>query len=340
MKAARVYEPGKIVIEDIPLPQLGEKDVLIRVHRVGICGTDVGVMHGHIPAKFPITLGHEYAGTIEKLGSPSLGEFKEGEPVRAGGGWGCGECEACRQGNEILCKKRASVGRTVDGCMAEFVKVNYRTVYRLPPNVSFDEAQYISNICCVLRAFKKVSVQPGSTVVVVGPGSMGLIMLQVLRMAGASQSVMVGTRDFRLEMAKKFGANHVVNVKRENPVKAILGWYPDGADVVIEATGNASAFQICCDVIKEKGSIVSLGIFSEKVKDFDLSFLYRKEPVIYGSKGGGGTSQEAIQLLVGKKLQLLPLITHRFPLEETARGFKIFEDKVENALRIVIEPTP
>jgi threonine dehydrogenase-like Zn-dependent dehydrogenase len=294
----------------------------------------------YVPATFPVTLGHEFAGTIEKLGSPSLGEFKEGEPVRASGGWGCGECVACRQGSEIFCKKRASLGRTVDGCMAEFVKVNYRTVCRLPHNVSFDEAQYISNICCVLRGSKKVSVQPGNSVVVVGPGIMGQIMLQVLKMAGASQVVMVGTRDFRLEMAKKFGANHVVNVKRENPVEAILGWFPDGADVVIEATGNASAFQSCCDVIKEKGSIVSLGIFSEKVKDFDLSFLYYKEPVIYGSKGGGGTIEEAMQLLADKKLQLLPMITHRFPLEETAQAFKTFEDKVDNALRIVIEPSP
>jgi L-iditol 2-dehydrogenase len=93
MKAARIYEPGKIVVEEVPIPQLGEKDVLIKVHSVGLCGTDVGVVHGYVPAKFPVTLGHEFAGTVAQVGSTSLCEFKEGDPVRARGGWGCGDCE-------------------------------------------------------------------------------------------------------------------------------------------------------------------------------------------------------------------------------------------------------
>jgi threonine dehydrogenase-like Zn-dependent dehydrogenase len=338
MKAARIYEPGKIVVEEVPIPQLGEKDVLIKVHSVGLCGTDVGVVHGYVPAKFPVTLGHEFAGTVAQVGSTSLCEFKEGDPVRASGGWGCGECEACRQGRGTFCKDRASLGRKTDGCMAEFVKVDYRAVDLLPPDISFDEAQNLSNIRCVLHAFNKIPAQFRNSAVVFGPGNMGQIMLQILKLKGTAQVVMVGTRDLRLEMAKSFGADHVVNIKQEDPVKAILGWYQEGVEVVVEATGIASSLQNCCDVVKQQGAIVSLGIFSEKVKDFDFSFLYYKEPVIYGSRGASGTSQEAIQLLTEKKLQLLPMITHRFPLEETAQAFKVFEDKDESALRIVIEP--
>src|SRR4030042_3170250 len=104
MKAARVHEPGKIVIEEVPVPTLGEKEVLIKVHRAGICGTDVGVMHGYVPAKLPVTVGHEFSGTIAKLGSPSLGGFREGDPVSAAGGGGCGECEFCRQGKARFCR--------------------------------------------------------------------------------------------------------------------------------------------------------------------------------------------------------------------------------------------
>jgi L-iditol 2-dehydrogenase len=219
------------------------------------------------------------------------------------------------------------------------VKVNYRAVYRLPPHVSFDEGQNFVNIACAVRGFKKIPLQLGNTVVIFGPGNMGLIMLQLLKLAGAYQAVMVGTRDFRLEMAKTFGATHVVNAKRKDPTKAILGWYPDGVDVVVEATGNASSFQSCSDVIKAKGSLVSFGIFSEKVKEFDLSFLYYKEPVIYGSKGGEEGYQEALKLLEEKRLNITPMVTHRFPLEKTAKAFKTFEDKSENALRILIEPS-
>ena len=340
MKAARVHEPGRILIEEVPVPEPGPREVLIKVHRVGLCGTDVGIKNGYVSAKFPVTLGHEFSGTVAALGTPGLGGLTLGEPVTAAGGWGCGECEFCESGRVAHCRSRASLGRTVDGCMAEFVKVNHRVVFRLPPGVSLDEGQNMLNIACVLRAFKKVPLQLGKTVAVFGPGNAGLIMLQVLKMAGAYEAVMVGTRDFRLEMAKGFGATHVVNVKRESAVEAILGWYPDGTDIVAEAAGTASALQDCFRVLKSSGSLIAFGMFGDTLKEFDPSFLYHKEPVIYGSKGGAGSYQEAVQLLEEKRLQIVPMITHRFPLEETAEAFKTFEGKVPDALRILIESSP
>lgn len=340
MKAARVYELGKILIEEVPIPEPGPGEVLIKVHRVGLCGTDVGIKNGHVSAKFPVTLGHEFSGTIAALGTPGLGGLRQGEPVTAAGGWGCGECEFCKTGRQAYCKNRDSLGRTVDGCMAEFVKVNHRAVYRLPRGVTFDEGQNMLNIACVLRAFKKVPLQLGKTVAVFGPGNAGLIMLQVLKMAGAYEAVMVGTRDFRLEMAKSFGATHVVNVKRESAAETILGWYPDGMDVVVEAAGSTSALQDCFGVLKSGGSMIAFGMFGDRIKEFDPSFLYLKEPIIYGSKGGAGSYQEAVQVLEEKRLEIVPMITHRFPLEETAEAFRTFEEKVPDALRIVIEPSP
>jgi len=337
MKAARVYKPREIVIEDVPIPEIGEKDVLIKVQRAGICGTDVGVVQGKVSAQLPVTLGHEFCGTIAKVGSNLLTNFKEGDPVVSGGGWGCGECALCAQGKGLYCKDRFSLGRDADGCMAEFIKVDYRVVHRLPENVSFDEGQNMVNIACSVRAFKKVPALLGKTVAIFGPGNAGLIMLQLFKMAGASKTVMVGTRDFRLEMAKKFGANLAVNVKNEDPVKSILDWCPEGIDLVVEATGKSNVLEDCIAVLKPGGSIVVFGIFSDRIKDFDPSFLYYKEAVVYGSKGAAGAFKEAIQLLEEKKLQILPMITHRFALEETAAAFKVFEDKVPDALRIVIE---
>ena len=337
MKAARVYKPGEIVIEDVPIPEIGEKDVLIKVQRAGICGTDVGVVQGKVSAQLPVTLGHEFCGTIAKAGSDSLTNFKEGDPVVSGGGWGCGECDLCAQGKGLYCRDRVSLGRNADGCMAEFVKVDYRIVHPLPESISFDEGQNMVNIACSVRAFKKVPALQGKSVAVFGPGNAGLIMLQLFKMAGASKTAMVGTRDYRLEMAKKFGANLVVNVKKEDPVKSILDWCPEGVDLAVEATGKANVLEDCIEVIKPGGSIVVFGIFSDKIKDFDPSFLYYKEAVVYGSKGAAGAFEEAIQLLEEKKLQILPMITHRFPLAETAAAFKVFEDKVPDALRIVIE---
>ena len=339
MKAARVHEKDKIVIEDVPLPKLGEKDVLIKVHRVGICGTDVGVVHGYVPAKFPVTLGHEFSGTIARLGSPSLGGFKEGDLVSAAGGWGCGECNFCRNGMVRFCKDRNSLGRTVDGCFAEFIRMDYRAVYKLPSNVISDEGQNFLNIANVIRAFKKVPLQLGNKVVIFGAGNIGLIMLQIFKITGATEAAAVDTIDFRLEMAKKFGANHVVNAMREDPVKLIMDWFPGGAHVVVEATGNTLSFPRACAVIKPGGVLINIGMYSKKLSELDLSFLYEKEAIIYGSKGGEEGYEEAVQLLGHKRLQITPMITHRFPLEETAKGFETFEDKTQEALRIIIEPS-
>ena len=339
MKAARVHEAGKITVEEVPVPELGEKEVLIKVHRVGICGTDVGVLHGYVPAQFPLTPGHEFSGTIAKLGSPSLGGFKEGDAVSAVGGWGCGECQFCQRGMARFCQNRSALGRAVDGSMAEFVKMQYKVVYKLPPGVSFDEGQNFLNIACVVRAFKKVPLQLTNQAVIFGAGNMGLIMLQILKLAGASQVIMVDAVDFRLDMAKKFGADRVINVRQEDPVKTILGIFPGGADVVMEATGSPSALQGACDVIKAGGALVCIGVFSGNIKDLDLAFLYRKEATIYGTTGGEEGYKEAVGLLGDKKLQIIPMITHRFPLEDTAKAFATFEDKTANALRIVIEPS-
>jgi len=340
MKAARVHEPGKIVIEDVPIPELKEKDILIAVHRAGICGTDVGVVDGHVSAKYPVTLGHEFSGTIAGLGSPSLTDFREGDRVISGGGWGCGECEFCRQGRGLYCKSRFSLGRNTDGCMAEFVKVDYRVVQKIPANVSFDEAQNAVNIACALRAVSKIDLRKVKTAAVFGPGNAGLIILQLLKMGGVDQVIMVGTRDFRLEMAKSFGSANPVNVRREDPVEAILKRFPDGVDAVFESSGTAKALESAFSVIKSNGSIVVFGIIAEKIKEFDPSFLYYKEPIIYGSKGSSGDYAETVTLLAEKKLKILPMITHRFGLDETAKAFKVFEDKVSDALRIVIDVRP
>jgi threonine dehydrogenase-like Zn-dependent dehydrogenase len=337
MKAARVHEPEKIIIEDVPIPEVTEKDILIKVQRAGICGTDVSVVKGHLSARLPVTLGHEFCGTVARCGSATLTDFKEGEPVVSGGGWGCGECALCREGKGLYCKNRFSLGRNTDGCMAEFVKVDYRAVWRMPETVSFDEGQNTVNIACAVRAFKKIPQVLGKTAAVFGPGNAGLIVLQLLKMAGAYRTVMVGTRDFRLDLAKQFGAHYTVNVKQEDPVAAILRRFPHGVDLVVEASGNARVLKDCVNVLKPGGAIVVFGMFSDRIKEFDPSFLYYKEPVLYGSKGAGGAYEEALQLLEEKRLQILPMITHRFALAETARAFKVFEDKVPDALRIIID---
>ena len=252
-----------------------------------------GVVDGHVSAKLPVTLGHEFSGTVAKVGNPRLTDLQEGEPVVSAGSWGCGECELCRKGMDLNCLNRRSLGRSIDGCMAEYIKVDYRAVKKLPPNVTQEEAQNIVNIACALRAVRKLDLSKIKTAAVFGPGNAGLIILQLLKLGGVEKTVMVGTRDFRLEMAKRFGADDVVNVRQEDPVKKIMGLYPYGVDAAFESSGMAAGLQGAFDVIRSNGAVVVFGIIGERMKDFDPSFLYLKEPIIYGSKGASGAFDDA-----------------------------------------------
>lgn len=337
MKAARVHKKGEIIIEEVPIPEIGRDEVLIAVRRAGICGTDAGVVDGHVAARYPVTLGHEFSGIAARVGENAAADLSEGDAVIAGGGWGCGVCDLCRQGRDLYCRSRFSLGRNVDGCMAEFVKVNRRAVRKIPPGVSLDEAQNTVNIACALRAVKKLDLGTVGTAAVLGPGNAGLIILQLLKLAGVPKVAVAGTRDFRLAMARDFGADLIVNIRREDPASLLLAHFPAGLDAVFEATGRAAALQSAFDVVRPNGAVVVFGIITEKLAEFDPSFLYLKEPVIYGSKGAAGMFGEALRLLEEKRLQILPMITHRFPLEETARAFTLFSDKKAEALRIVIE---
>jgi threonine dehydrogenase-like Zn-dependent dehydrogenase len=340
MQAARVHETGKIVIEEVPIPKLLPHEVLIAVQRAGICGTDVGVVDGHVPAKVPVTLGHEFSGTVAGLGSPGLAGLKEGEAVISEGGWGCGVCDLCRQGGGLYCRSRFSLGRTGDGCMAEFVKVDHRAVHRIPPGVSFDEAQNVVNVACALRAVRKLDLTQVRTAVVFGPGNAGLIIAQLLKLGGVEKVVMVGTRDARLEMAQALGCDGTVNLRRENPAEALRRWFPDGADATFEASGTAPGLLGAIDAVRCNGSIVVFGMVAGKLRDFDPSFLYLKEPILYGSKGAEGMFPETMDLLTRRQLQIMPMVTHRFPLAETAAAFQVALDKDPTALRIVIDVAP
>lgn len=338
MKAARLHQPGKVHVEEVPVPNPSRSQVLIKVERAGICGTDIGVLHGYVPAKLPVTMGHEFAGTVAVLGSPGLGGLKVGDAVFAAGGWGCGECEFCRQGAARFCRQRRALGRTVDGCFAEYVIADCKVVWKMPPGVSLDEAQNFLNVSVVLHALKKARHPLAARAVVFGAGNIGLVATQVLNLAGASEIVMVGTRDSRLDLARRFGAKHSVNVRNVNPVSFISSLWPDGADLVIEATGDTGSFASACQVIRPGGEMISIGVFSQRIKELDLSFLYAREAAIYGSSGGEDGYEDAISLLGGRKLSIAPMITHRFTLEDAPRALATFEDKSADAARIVIQP--
>ncbi len=338
MKAARFYGPRDVRIEDVPVPEVVGDQVLVELHSVGICGTDLLVYRGELPVRPPITLGHECAGVVAATG-PEVQRVRSGDRVFVEASWGCGTCAYCRMGLNLHCTRKSSMGRTVEGAFAEYVAVPERVVYPIAENVPFDDAQASSTIGSAIRALRHVRPTVGDRAAVVGSGHAGLVLMQLLRLAGPQWVAMVGTREKRLALSRELGADLVVDARSGNPVEAVLQSTDGlGVDLVAEAAGTASSLDLSMRMAMCGGTVLIFGIYETPVDGFRAPDLYKKEIHLVGSKGGFGAYEATARLLARRVLRIKPLISHTFPLEGVVEGFRLMDEKAPDALRIVIHP--
>lgn len=338
MKAAVLHKPYDIRVENIKVPEKLTKEVLIKVGATGVCGTDILVYKGLYPrVVYPIVPGHEFAGIITRIGKKISG-FQPGNKVIGVGGRECGSCYFCKTGKSNLCQNRVGLGREVNGSLAEYVKCD--AIYKIPDDVDIIEAQSIPTIASAIHAVDTGGVKIGDTVAIVGPGHAGLLLVQVARIAGASQIILTGTRQNRLDIGKDLGADYIVNVKREDPIETVRSITDGlGADVVIEAAGTQTAAKEAIEMVKTSGTIVIFGLVEKPLKNFEIFKVYHKELQIVGSRGARRENldfERSIRLLSTGKVKIKPLITHILPLEETEKAFQIAEKRLEGAIRVVI----
>lgn len=337
MFAAVLREAGQLRIEETAVPEPAPDEVLIRAEAIGICSTDLMVYRGRYATPLPLIPGHECSGVVERVGLRVSG-IQAGDRVVPEASWGCGACRSCIEKDAALCPDRVSLGRTRDGTFAQFVSVPARAVHLLPNNVSFQEAQALVTVACVLRAFHRGSPEPGEKVAVFGPGISGLLLTQLAVHSGASSVVVFGTRQWRLDLALSRGAG-VVNVRDDDwsdVARELVGEH--GFDLIFEASGVPDALLQAFKVVGTGGRIVAFSVYDGLIDDFPAASLYSKEVSLLGSRGGAGKYPLAIKLLEDKRLKLDDLITHRLPLEETERGFSLMESRVEGVMRVVLCP--
>jgi threonine dehydrogenase-like Zn-dependent dehydrogenase len=340
MKAAVLYEPKYLKIEEIERPSVGKDEVLIQVKKAGICGTDIGVFKGeHQPVELPRILGHEYSGVIAQLGSKVQG-LSEEDRVVSEASWGCGSCSYCLAGRPDKCQKRRALGRTVDGAFAEFVRVPASIVHKLPEGVSHEEGQLVVNLACTIRAVRRSQIVFGDHVVIIGSGQAALLLLQVTKLSGAGRVTMVGgERQRRLELAAELGADEVIQARSEEGQQRMEALAKDGAvDTVIEASGSPNQLERSMQLVKQGGKVVIFSIFSEKVKPLDANLLYHKELNLCGSRGGAGCYGVALDLLQKKRVRIKPMISHDFPLENVDEGMRAMLERDPSVVRITVTP--
>lgn len=313
MKAVVVHEPGAVQVENVPMPEVGRKDVLVKVGACGICGTDIHIIDGEFPpTRYPIIIGHEFGGTIADVGPDVVG-FKVGDRVGVDPTLNCGECYFCQRGQGNLCERWNAVGvGHHPGGFAEYVAVPERSVYPLPNGMDFKTAALIEPVSCVVHGFHLLKPQVGESYLIYGAGPMGLQNAQLARFNGARVVAIIDINPSRLEIARSFGFEVVG--KSLDEVRHVA---PRGFDNVIEATGKTKVAEMAIDAVIRRGKLLQFGVCPPGEKAaFDMFKIYNEEISIIGSMAVLNSYGPAIDALNAGALDTEKMVTHTFPISQ------------------------
>lgn len=343
MKALVKTAPGQgnLAFQDYPDPQAGEGQVLIAVKAIGVCGTDVHIMHGTYRTATPVIIGHEFAGEIIGLGR-GVTRWKLGDRVVAENIEGaCGVCEVCRTGNPHICAEKRAYGTDSNGVMAERAVFSAAAIHRLPEAISYEQAALLEPLAVVNRGVvERGLVRPESTVVVIGPGSIGLLAVQVCRAAGCKEIIVAGTdKDAitRLPLGKKCGATRVVNAQGEDLraiVNEITGGH--GVDLVVEASGSPRAVQEAFHLVGRGKVIAAIGLTGRELTlDWDVG-VFKEIDVRFSKSSSYMSWDRAISMVASGRVDVRPLITHKFPLAQWQEALNV--SATGEAIKAVLIP--
>ncbi len=323
MKAAVLVAPRRFEIRDVPVPEVGPGDALIKVDRCGICGTDVHIFNGHYAAdRLPMTPGHEFAGTIAALGRDTLGLVVGGRAV-ADINIGCGRCYYCRRNEVLNCPQARQVGISRQGAFAEFVCVPGRLVIPAPGDMSFAVLALAEPVACVVRAARKARVTFGQSVVILGGGPIGNLHVQMMRLIGAAPIIVAEPMAARAALAREAGADVVVTDPAQ--VKQAVRDHTDGrgADLAIESVGRAALYALALDLIRPGGHVTAFGITGpDDTLALPLLDTVLREISVKGSVAGMGEDMhDALTLLRHGRFQLDAFTAATFPLADIQAAF-------------------
>ncbi len=330
---------GTIWEESRERPEPGPGDVLVRVRAVGICGSDIGLIHGEGPPwmEFPLVPGHEVCAEVVELGD-GVDSLAVGDRVALHGFMYCGICGACRDGRYYQCEDLREIGFTVDGGYREFAAFPAYTLNRVPDELSDTEACQIDSAACTLHAMHRIDTSFTDTAAVLGPGSLGLFGVQLLRNEGVTDVILTGTREERLAVGRELGATHTVNVREESAVDAIMD-YTDGAgvDVCVEAAGAGDVVDTCLKVTKNRGQIALTGVFGDTT-EIDPNDIVAKELSVVGGVTASHATEEVMELFGRGDLTIDGIVTHEFPLEEYEAAIETVTDRRDGVIKAVLRP--
>jgi len=352
MKAWVLGNPEELSYVEKPVPEPKAAEVLVRIDAVAICATDLEIISHGLPAKIGgglpfnqnFTPGHEYMGTVVKLG-PAVDEYRVGDRVTVEVHAGCGRCERCREGMYTSClnygepqKGHRANGFTTDGGFAQYAINHVNTLVHVPDDMSDAEATLVVTAGTSMYGLDVLGgLIAGEGVVVSGPGPIGLLGVAVAKALGAEPVILTGTRDARLELGKKLGADHVVNIRREDPVEAVRRiTQGKGVHFVVECSGAPEAMNQSAQMVN-RGGRICLAAFPHQPVPVDLAYLVRNNIYVYGIRGEGqSATHRAMALMKQKRFDAKLIHTHSFPLPELPTALKYARERIEDAIKVVV----
>lgn len=337
MKAAVTHASQDLRIENVPVPEIKENEVLIQVKACGICGTDPHIYNGHFPAPMPLIQGHEFSGVVVKVGS-AVTSVAVGDRVTADINISCGNCYFCRTGQKLFCENITQLGVHIDGAFAEYLKTPENNVYKLAEGMSWEEGAYIEPLACVIRGQERANVSMGDTVAIIGAGPMGLAHAIMARLNGASRVIISEMNKVRLQKAKELGIDVVIDASEQDPIQEVLSLTEGrGADVVFEVVGAMPTYKQAFQMVRRGGTLVAYGAAPAdqtlEIKPFEI---YSKELTIVGSYAGTySTWVKAIQLISSKRFNPNDIISKTISLDDLEDGIKE-ADKNKDTIKILV----
>ncbi|WP_318507069.1 galactitol-1-phosphate 5-dehydrogenase [Bacillus sp. T3] len=342
MKAVKLYEPGNLKVEQVDTPKISSEEVLIQVKAVGICGSDIPRALVKGAYYQGLTLGHEFAGEIVECGSDT-DHWEVGDRVTIAPLVPCLECEYCQQGKYGLCDTYNYYGSRTDGAMAKYIKVHKNNLLKLPDTISYESGAMVDPAANAVHGLWRGNVQKGDTVVIMGLGAIGLFAVQFAREMGAKEVIAIDIFEEKLEIAKKLGADRVVNSRNIDPIEALAD---TKINVVLDTSGSPIAQNQAVSITGKMGRVVFLGISNQELRlsAKAVDKLLRNEIGIHGSWNSfsdpfpGKEWDYSIQLMANGKIQTDEIVSHRFQLEETPSVFEKIKNKEIIFNKILIFP--
>jgi L-iditol 2-dehydrogenase len=342
MKAAVMYGIDDVRVDERPVPSYGPNDVLVRIGAVGVCGSDVHYYKkgkiGRYVVEEPIILGHESGGTVVAVGE-AVTSLVPGDRVAIEPGVPCRHCEYCKTGRYNLCPDVVFMATPpIDGAFCEYYTTPADFAFKLPDNVSLEEAAMMEPLACGIHAVRRGRLKPGETVVIFGAGTIGLMVLQAAKAFGALNRIVLDVQPERLKIAQTLGATQIINPEIDDPYEIINQVNPGGADVVIEAAGANTTSQLATRYVRRGGRIVWVGLPGQDYVPMSVLELVDKEVDFMGVFRYANVYPQAIQLTEMGLVDVRAMITHKRTLEQAGEAMDLAYRRADGVIKVLVLP--